>query len=230
VLFENEPEALYTVVSAEAGGLAVVAAASGASAEAYGFDPSEDEWCYPRGEVVRQRYSSRRGSSRGAVDLSVLESDPLTGRLRHRCCGWLGGVCLKARAVAVHLAEALLLVLPVRSHLVVVDLPEPTVHDRRGAAIPHHTQLCLSRWSLASCSLFNLWICFLIYLRIRVDSLCLNLPRETARGSDCVICFFLRGLFFFFSGAPSTTSSMNLSRGKRDGCLAVIVSWVYMSV
>ena len=37
------------------------------------------------------------------------------------------------------LAEALLLVLPIRSHLVVVDLPEPTVHDGRGAAIPHHT-------------------------------------------------------------------------------------------
>ena len=78
-------------------------------------------------------------------------------------------------------------------------------------------------------SLFILWICFLICLRIRVDSLCLNLPRETA-GSECVIYFFLRGFFFFFSGTPSTTSSMNLSRGKWDGCLAAIVSWVYMSV
>jgi hypothetical protein len=52
VRFENEPEALFTVVSAEGGGLAVVVA-SGASAEAYGFDPGEDEWRYPRGEARR---------------------------------------------------------------------------------------------------------------------------------------------------------------------------------
>jgi hypothetical protein len=53
VRFENEPEALFTVVLAEGGGLAVVAT-SGASDElVYGFDPSEDEWRYPRGEVQR---------------------------------------------------------------------------------------------------------------------------------------------------------------------------------
>ena len=52
VRYENEPEALFRVVPAEGGGLAVVVA-SGASAEAYGFDPGEDEWRYPRGEVQR---------------------------------------------------------------------------------------------------------------------------------------------------------------------------------
>jgi hypothetical protein len=107
VLFDNEPEALFTVVSAEEGGLAVVAA-SGASAgvpgEAYGFDPSDDEWRYPRGEARRDgiaaAHSRRRGSSRGAVDLSVLESDPLTGFYRRCCCGWAAGVCQKARAAS----------------------------------------------------------------------------------------------------------------------------------
>ena len=46
VRYENEPEALFTVVPAEGGGLAVVAT-SGADELAYGFDPSEDEWRYP---------------------------------------------------------------------------------------------------------------------------------------------------------------------------------------
>ena len=47
VRFENEPEALFTVVPAEGGGLALVFAAPGVSDEAYGFDPSEDEWRHP---------------------------------------------------------------------------------------------------------------------------------------------------------------------------------------
>jgi hypothetical protein len=46
VRFENEPEALYNVVPAVEGGLAVVAA-SGASDEAYEFIPGEDEWRHP---------------------------------------------------------------------------------------------------------------------------------------------------------------------------------------
>jgi hypothetical protein len=54
VRYENEPTALFTVVAAEGGGLAVVAT-SGASDElAYDFDPSEDEWRYPWGKVQRE--------------------------------------------------------------------------------------------------------------------------------------------------------------------------------
>ena len=60
--FENEPEALFTVVPTEGGGLAVIAA-SGASDESYGFDPNEDEWGY-LGPVGAQREAAGRRSSR----------------------------------------------------------------------------------------------------------------------------------------------------------------------
>ena len=62
--YENEPEALFRVVPAEGGGLAVVAA-SGTDAVAYGFDPSQDEWRYPEGEGGRR--CERLGSPYAAV-------------------------------------------------------------------------------------------------------------------------------------------------------------------
>ena len=49
---ENEPEALYTVVSAEGGGLALVAAAQEGAAEAYGFEFVQPGWRYPPADQV----------------------------------------------------------------------------------------------------------------------------------------------------------------------------------
>jgi hypothetical protein len=55
VQFENEPDALFTVVPAEGGGLAVVTA-SGASDKTYGFDLNEDEWRHPGpAQIVENR-------------------------------------------------------------------------------------------------------------------------------------------------------------------------------
>jgi hypothetical protein len=66
VRFENEPDALFKVVPAEGGGLAVIAA-SGASDEVYGFDPSEDEWHYPAVEIQREIARGRTTSSRNRI-------------------------------------------------------------------------------------------------------------------------------------------------------------------
>jgi hypothetical protein len=81
VRYENEPEALrscpqalFRVVPAEGGGLALVA--YNTDAVAYGFDPSQDEWRYPEGEGGR--WCERLGSSYAA---------PAKCRMRDlRCC------------------------------------------------------------------------------------------------------------------------------------------------
>jgi hypothetical protein len=99
VRFENEPEALFTVVPAEGGGLAVIAA-SDASHEVYGFDASEDEWSYPVGvhrEVAAGGAAAAGLDAGGRLDVTqwgdrFLQSAYLTAALvpgsarRGRCC------------------------------------------------------------------------------------------------------------------------------------------------